>query len=106
VRWLAIGAAQSKTALLLLQPLHAVTFGLWFLSLAKRVQDVSPEPLRASFQGVNAASVGLGGLLGYLSGGAMFQATGGTTTFCAAAASALVGAVVYQLTNLRQWSAA
>jgi hypothetical protein len=27
VRWLAMGAAQSKTALLLLQPLHAVTFG-------------------------------------------------------------------------------
>ena len=93
LRWGTLSVTRLPAALLAVQTLHGITFGLWYLSLVRFVQSTAPERLRTSLQSVALSTFGGGSVVGYLVGGAMMQRHGGSRTFqlaCAGAATALV----------------
>ncbi|MBX2810246.1 MAG: MFS transporter [Myxococcales bacterium] len=76
IRWLVISATNEPWILLSVQPLHAISFGLWFLGVVAHGQGRAPNTARARIQGTTNAAVGSGGLLGVSIGG-WFAATWG-----------------------------
>jgi PPP family 3-phenylpropionic acid transporter len=97
-RWALISVATSSAALLAIQPLHGLTFGLWYLALVKLVQDRSPERLRATLQGLTITAVGLGQTVGFLGGGVVFDRPGGgSLLFALASGVTLLSALLYAL---------
>ncbi len=101
LRWEMTSLLSAKSALLLIQPLHAVSFGLWYLSLVKYVQSRAPENLRTTMQSVAAASVSLGMVIGYSVGGSMMHYFGGAALYQAASMVALASLGFYLLTRLK-----
>lgn len=95
LRWYCLSQATSFWGLLAIQPLHGVTFGLWYLSLVKTIQDSAPEDLRASLQSFVLSAMGLGMMAGYLVGGRIFEAYDGKMLYLAATGSATVAALLY-----------
>lgn len=95
VRWALLSQVTETVPVLLLQPLHGLTFGAWFVALVKLVQDRAPARLRTSVQAVIMASLGLGTILGYGAGGPTFDRGGGAWVFGGAAVGALLGALLY-----------
>ena len=86
-RWLS-NSMLTGWGLIPLQGMHGLTFGLWFLSLFQYVQDRAPEHLRTIVQTLAVSSMGLGMVIGYLTGGAVFHRYGGVLLFRGAAACA------------------
>ncbi len=101
LRWLLLSWVSGSSALLLVQPLHAVSFGLWYLSLVKHIQERAPERLRTSLQAMAQASMGTGMVVGYLAGGQLFEQLGGASLFHAAAGAAGLALLIYL--TLRRW---
>lgn len=97
VRWLLIAMLHGAVPLILVQTLHGVTFGLWYLSMVRAVQERAPSHLRASLQSAAMAAIGVGMMAGYAVGGQVFEAAGGKVMFQVAAASAALALVLYVL---------
>jgi hypothetical protein len=97
-RWLGMATFHSQAAILGLQALHGVTFGLWYLSIVRFMQDRAPERLRTSLQTLAMSAVGLGMTAGYLLGGRLFSAQG--APYGLAAAMAGVAAALYVAVTL------
>jgi PPP family 3-phenylpropionic acid transporter len=97
VRWLLTSVITSSVLLVGLQLLHAITFGLWYISLVNQVQERVPEKLRTAVQGVLYAALGLGTTIGILVGGRVFEHLGGAAMFRVAAASAFAATSIYIL---------
>lgn len=95
VRFLLLGSVTGVFGLLAAQTLHALSFGLWYLSMVKHVQDSAPEHLRTTAQGAAQAAMGLGMIVGYLGGGEIFGAFGGARLFQAAAGAASLAVGCY-----------
>jgi PPP family 3-phenylpropionic acid transporter len=91
VRWALIASVRSLPALLLLQPLHAVSFGLWWVASLRHVKDRAPPRALAAAQGLFMAATGAGAVLGMLAWGGLYRRSGGALTFGAAAIVAGVG---------------
>ena len=100
LRWVLLSKVEGTAPILLLQSLHGITFGLWYLSLVKEVQDRAPGPLRAAHQAITLSAMGLGMVGGYLGGGALFGQGGGPRLFAWAAGAALLSLGFYGLRNL------
>jgi PPP family 3-phenylpropionic acid transporter len=82
VRWNLIAWVRHPLALVLLQGLHAFTFGAWFLGAITLVDEYAPPHLRASAQGVFFACLfGVGVSLGARIWGRMVAQQGTTITF-------------------------
>jgi hypothetical protein len=96
-RWWSLSRITARVPLVALQALHGVTFGLWYLSLVSYVQDRAPERLRASFQAVAQATMGLGTVAGYLGGGRIFERAGGATLYRCSTLAALAATLLYGL---------
>ncbi len=94
VRWALLSVVTSQAGILLQQPLHALTFGMWYLGCAKWIQSRAPKHLRASLQSIMISSMGLGMLGGYLIGGRSYELYGGFFLF---GASAVVAFVAFSL---------
>jgi MFS family permease len=90
-----IGLSANPTWMLVVAPLHGITFGVWYLSGVKFVQTQAPEALRASVQGIAHAAIGVGTVLGYLVAGQVFDRFGGGASFLAAAVAAMLAGLVY-----------
>ncbi len=101
-RWLILSTAIERAPILFAQTLHAFTFGLWYLSMVKYVQDEAPEALRTSVQSVALTAVGLGMMFGYLLGGSIFEADGGRAVFRTAAVAALCATACYGLLAIKR----
>lgn len=99
-RWLLIANTAARPALLALQPLHAVTFGLWYLSSVRFIHRAAPEHLRTSLQSAGQAAYGLGATGGYLTGGQVFHRLGGAWAYRVAAAAAAAALVCYLAVSL------
>jgi MFS transporter, PPP family, 3-phenylpropionic acid transporter len=99
-RWLGLSRAEAAWAVLALQTLHGVTFGLWYLSLVRHVQAIAPERLRTSLQAVALAMFGLGSILGYLIAGQVFERLGSGRAFLLAAGGASAATVLYLAVRL------
>lgn len=91
VRWLLVSRAEATAAVIGLQSLHGLTFGLFWGAGIARVADRVPAALRATGQALFVTTLGVGNVCGYLASGAIYDAGGGVApAFLAAAALELV----------------
>jgi PPP family 3-phenylpropionic acid transporter len=89
-RWVLLSFVQSSTTLLLLQPLHALSFGLvWLSAVSYTSQRFSSHSL-ATAQGLLVTAVGAGSIVGMLLWGSLYARAGGTGVFAGAACFAVV----------------
>ncbi len=101
VRWSLLSWVTSGVAIVAVQTLHAVTFGLWYLAMVGFVQSRASEALRTSIQALAHVAMAGGMILGYTLGGEIFARAGGATLFRAGAVAA-VGATIAYATLLRR----
>lgn len=92
VRWTLLGQLRSPVAILCLQPLHGVTFGLFWVSGVMIARDRSAETPTAA-QGLFSAAIGIGSLLGMNVAGQLLERGGGRLLYSAAAGCAALGAL-------------
>lgn len=95
LRWWFLAHASSAKEVWLLQPLHAVTFGLWYLVFVHENQEGAPIELRATVQGLAAACMGLGMISATLVGGYVLEHFGGRALFTCASVLAALSALLY-----------
>ncbi|HKP62591.1 MAG TPA: MFS transporter [Polyangiales bacterium] len=100
VRWSLLARASSSVELLALQPLHGVTFGVWYLAFVHENQTGAPSEIRSTVQGVAQACIGAGNLGATLIGGYVLERYGGRVLFDLAAYVALLAAGCYAA---REW---
>lgn len=101
-RWLLTSQTESSTWLVMIQGLHGLGFGLWYLAMVRYVQTQAPERLRTSLQSIANAAMGLGMVGGYLVGGRLFSQWGGHGLYLAAAGAGVVAAVCYTAARLAE----
>ena len=99
LRWTLFVVVPGPEVLLVVQLLHSVTFGLFFMSAVAYMSKLVPPELRASGQGLLAACIGgVGGILGSLLGGLAMSALGPRPLYgicaviCIGTALAFIGA--------------
>ena len=96
LRWLLAAAASGAPLLLLAQCLHAGSFGIFYLAAVERVDALARPGLRATTQGLFAAvTFGIGGLLGSLLGGWLYEPLGMRRLFLLTAAISAAAALLY-----------
>ena len=84
-RWLAIAATRSPGALIALQALHGMTFGMFWSAAIALVAATVPGSLRATGQALLVMSINLGGAFGNAITGPIYDAYGPRLLFLLAA---------------------
>jgi PPP family 3-phenylpropionic acid transporter len=92
-RWLCLSRVTSPAAILLLQPLHGITFGLFWVAAITIVRDRG-RAAPTTAQGLLSAVMGIGGLVGMNVSGRLLDNGGGRLLYGAAGAAALAGFVL------------
>lgn len=92
-RWALIAMVGSIPLLLAFQPLHALSFALWWIASLAYVKARAPAHALATAQGLFSAAVAMGAVAGMLAWGAIYRRSGGSTVFGVAAGIALLGAI-------------
>ncbi|HXU69121.1 MAG TPA: MFS transporter [Polyangia bacterium] len=92
VRWTLLAQVRSPVAILCLQPLHGVTFGLFWVSGVTLARDRNTETPTAA-QGLFSAAIGIGSLGGMNVAGLLLERGGGRLLYSAAAVCAALGAL-------------
>jgi PPP family 3-phenylpropionic acid transporter len=90
VRWLCLSQVTAPLAILMLQPLHGITFGLFWLAAVTIARDRG-RAAPTTAQGLLSAAMGIGGLVGMNLSGRLIEAGGGRLLFATAGGAALVG---------------
>jgi PPP family 3-phenylpropionic acid transporter len=85
VRWLLLARVRTAAAILLLQPLHGVTFGLFYVSAVVIVRERADRVSQTAAQGVFGGAYALGGVVGMPLAGAIFERAGATVLYGTAA---------------------
>lgn len=95
VRWLLMSVCVDPAFFVALSALHGITFGLFFGTFVQLVAERTPPEMRQAAQGIiGSGSFGLGGALGSVLVGHIFEATDAQTTWLAMAAVATLALVV------------
>ena len=94
LRWGAISTLGSLKVVLWLQPLHALSFALVWMSLMELTRERAPRHLLATGQGMFSASCAIGSTVGMLLFGTLYGTHRGHVTFAIAAAVALLACSV------------
>lgn len=94
LRWVLLALVRDVTALFVLQPLHALSFAVFWATSLDLVKRLAPRDAMASAQGIFNAAVGAGAVAGMFAWGALFAAYGGAVTFACAAGVAACAAVL------------
>lgn len=102
LRWTGTALVDDGTALVAIQALHGLTFGLWYLALVAFVQVRAPSRLRTSLQSIALSTVAAGTVTGYFVGGQVLHAWGGATLYGLAAGSAALAVLLYLLATRRE----
>ena len=68
-RWGLLSQLSVESHILCSQPLHGITFGMFYLSMVNQVQKHAPSEVRATVQSIALAAMSMGMIVGYLSGG-------------------------------------
>tara|TARA_B100001059_G_scaffold77371_1_gene75062 strand:- start:2530 stop:3702 length:1173 start_codon:yes stop_codon:yes gene_type:complete len=98
MRWVLLGnLADSLLTLLLAQCLHAATFGAFHVSAIHFVQHKFSARLQGQGQAFYATLAGVGGALGALYSGYVWDSLGAAWTFGIASLAALAGAIILAL---------
>jgi len=100
LRWLLMAKAQSLTLLLILQPLHAISFALLWMTWLDFVKQNTPAHFLGRAQAALSTVVSVGSAVGILLWGPLYASRGAAFVFDAAAAIA-AAAVVLSLVPLR-----
>lgn len=95
IRWIVIAFATSGIAILAIQTLHALTFGVWYLALNMIVHRKTGPDFKAMTQISVAGSVAGGRLLSYILGPVIMSAYTGRGLFTLAALLSLTATVIY-----------
>ena len=90
VRWLGTSVARAPAALILLQLFHGMTFGLFWSAAIELVAALVPAPLRATGNALLVMAINVGGTIGNLGTGALYDAAGPRALFLMAAAGELL----------------
>lgn len=97
LRWILIARVTSIPWLFALQPLHTLSFALWWVSSLAFVKARAPAHALATAQGMFSASVAAGSVAGMLAWGTIYRRSGGSAVFSAAGVIALAAAVTAAL---------
>ena len=98
LRWLLLGTlADYLSVLIFAQVLHAATFGAFHVAAIHFVQQRFGEKYQGQGQALYATLAGVGGALGALYSGYVWQEIGPALTFAVAAASAFSAALILAL---------
>jgi PPP family 3-phenylpropionic acid transporter len=97
LRWLVLSLATSRITILAQAPLHAFSFGLYWVSATTLVREYAGPRASAAGQGLLTAAVALGSIVASLSGGALLERGGGRLLFGVAAGVTAVAAVLAAL---------
>lgn len=104
VRWALMGIVSDLTLLLMLQPLHALSFGLRWLCSLLLVRRFATEATLATGQGLFLAAHALGGASGMLLWGQVYDRQGGAQVFqwaaLVAAFSVVSGIFLFQRASI------
>ncbi|OLO40386.1 MFS transporter [Alkalihalophilus pseudofirmus] len=77
IRWFLMGAATTPETLLVLQALHGVTFGIFYIAAFQIVSKLVPEELQATGHVLFITTFfGISGIIGAFVGGLIIQSTG------------------------------
>jgi PPP family 3-phenylpropionic acid transporter len=85
LRWTILASVRSPAIILLLQPLHALSFGLMWLAAVGYAQERAPAHSLGTAQGLLSTAFGAGSVTGMLLWGPAYQRGGGTLVFASAA---------------------
>lgn len=105
VRWAALAFVRSPEGIMLLQPLHGITFGCFWVAGTQIARERAPAEAQTAAQGLFGAASSLGAFTAQLVAGAVYQARGPRTLFLAAAvlsAIAACAAAVYVTVSRRE----
>jgi PPP family 3-phenylpropionic acid transporter len=91
LRWLALAHVTSAPLVLALQPLHGVTFGLFYVSAVTLMRDQAGGDAQTAGQGLLAGAFGAGSVLGFAFAGRLFEERGGAVLFTTASVVAAAG---------------
>jgi PPP family 3-phenylpropionic acid transporter len=98
LRWFLLAQVTSPVAIVALQPLHGITFGLLYVAGVTAIRAEADPDTATAAQGLFAATFAVGGMLGTASAGAVFEHQGGRLLFqlaAGAAAGAFLAAGAY-----------
>lgn len=99
VRWVVTALTLSPAILIGVQLLHFFGYGLWMVALIHLIGRFVPDEQRTAAQGLMGGLIyGVGGMLGNLVSGVMFDIGGGEMVFMVAAGADLLACVLLVLT--------
>ena len=105
LRWVLLSALTSPIAILLLQPMHALSFALSWVAMMALVKDRAPEGALATAQGLLMACSAIGSAMTMPIWGALYRHGGGPLAFGGAALVAACS-VACSLPLGRRWRGA
>jgi PPP family 3-phenylpropionic acid transporter len=96
VRWLLIGNVRSPFSILLLQLLHAITYGMFHMASILYIDLLSPDETKTIGQAVNnATTYGLGLMAGFFLSGILYEHFDATTGFFTSGIIALFAGIIF-----------
>lgn len=98
VRWFLFATASTPETIILIQLLHGVSFGLFYMAGVSYIGKIVPHELRASGQGLLATfGGGVGGIAGSLLGGFMMDHFGPKTLYFSCSMLVVLAVVTFNL---------
>ena len=85
LRWLAVAVVHAPAALIFLQVLHGMTFGLFWSAAIALVGTTVPAPVRATGQALLVVAINVGAVIGNSVAGRLYYASGPRALFLIAA---------------------
>ncbi|MDY0404869.1 MFS transporter [Virgibacillus sp. 179-BFC.A HS] len=93
LRWFIYGLVDDPIVIIMLQVLHGLTFGVFFIAAFDYVTRLIPDLLMSTGHLVFFAFMNIAGIIGSLIGGTLFQTFGGQTLYLILGWIALAGTV-------------
>jgi PPP family 3-phenylpropionic acid transporter len=100
LRWAALATVRSPSTLLAIQPLHALSFGLMWLSAVNFTAQRAPPRALGAAQGLLVTAFGAGSVCGMILWGPAYQHGGGRLVFASTACVAACAAACATVLNL------
>jgi len=101
LRWFALFFATSPVALLLLQMLHAMTYGTFHVASILYIDSLTPDGTKTLGQAVNnAVTYGLGLMVGFFLSGYLFESVGSFALFMISAFIALSAGTLLKVSQV------
>jgi len=94
IRWFVYGLVTVPIVIIVLQVLHGLTFGVFFIAAFDYVTRLIPDLLMSTGHLVFFAFMGVAGIIGSLIGGAIFETFGGPTLYVTLGWISLAGTVL------------